>query len=236
MLINLTTRSYEPELMDDLDSSGKVITQTLQELNTVNKLLGGNQVSIEGLGELLANYKGQEITLADLGCGGGDILILMAKWARKKGIELKLIGIDANPNIVAYAQQNCAAYPEISFRVVNIFSSDFQQQQFDIIHSSLFTHHFTDEELTQLFTQFKKQVRIGVLHNDLHRHWFAYYAIKLLTQFLSKSEMVRHDAALSVARAFTKEELKKLLLRSGYGGATIAWRWAFRWKIVWKKG
>lgn len=236
MPIDLTTRSYEPELMDDLESSGEIIEQTLRELDTVNRLLGGNQVSIEGLGELLANYDGQTITLADLGCGGGDILILMAKWARKKGVDLKLIGIDANPNIIDYARQNCAAYPEISFQVADIFSSNFQRQQFDIIHSSLFTHHFTDEELIQLFTQFKKQVRIGVVNNDLHRHWFAYHSIKILTQFLSKSEMVRHDAALSVARAFTKEEFKQLLLKSGYGGATIAWRWAFRWKMVWKKG
>jgi hypothetical protein len=37
----LSGRSYEEELMDDLEDSGEVIPQTLRELETINKWLGG---------------------------------------------------------------------------------------------------------------------------------------------------------------------------------------------------
>ncbi len=234
MAINLTYRSYEQEWMDDLDSGGEVITQTLRELDIINRSLGGNTISIQGLKTLLHNPSKREYTLVDLGCGGGDILILMAKWAKKNNMALRLIGIDANPNIVAYAEERCKAYPEITFQSVNIFSDVFKQQQFDIVHASLFTHHFTDEQLVQLFSTIRQQAKIGFIINDLHRHWLAYYAIKILTRFLSKSAMVRHDAAVSVARSFKKQEWVSIFKQSGITDFSIVWKWAFRWKIVGK--
>ncbi len=234
MAINLIHRSYEQELMDDLESGGEVITQTLKELDVVNRLLGGNSISIQGLKTLLHNPSKRVYTIVDLGCGGGDILILMAKWAKKNNIALQLIGIDANPNIVAYAKERCKAYPEITFQSVNIFSDVFKQQQFDIVHASLFTHHFTNEQLVELFSTIRQQTKIGFIINDLHRHWLAYYAIKILTRFLSKSVMVRHDAAVSVARSFKKKEWLPIFAQSGITDFSIVWKWAFRWKIVGK--
>lgn len=228
----LEVRSYEKELMDDLESTGTVIVQTLKELDTINRLLGGNQVSIQGLQKLMQGRANTPTTLVDLGCGGGDILILMAKWARKKGYNIQFIGVDANQSIVEYAQENCKAYPEISFSTVNIFADQFRAQTFDIIHASLFTHHFTDEELLAMFQQYKHQAKLGIIVNDLHRHWFAYHAIKILTRLLSNSEMVRNDAAVSVARGFKKIELEKLLQQAGIKDYQLAWRWAFRWKLV----
>ena len=70
-------RSTEEELMDDLDSSGEVIYQTLRELEIINKLLGGNQVTINGLTRLLQSLdtKPARLKIVDLGCGGGDMLV-----------------------------------------------------------------------------------------------------------------------------------------------------------------
>ena len=86
--MSFKNRSYEEELMDDLDSSGAVIEQTLKELEVINRLLGGNQVTTNGL-ELLTKERNDTIVIADLGCGGGDILKLVAKWATKKVRTLK---------------------------------------------------------------------------------------------------------------------------------------------------
>lgn len=231
-MIDLTYRSEEAEIMDDLESSGEIIDQTLQELDVINRLLGGNQLSIQGLKFLLQKSGNQSITLLDLGCGGGDILILMAKWARKHDYPIQFIGIDANPNIVEYAKVNCSDYPEISFQSLNIFGTEFQSIKCDIIHASLFTHHFTQEELLGLFHQFKKQARLGIIINDLHRHFLAYYSIKWLTHFFSKSEMVKHDAALSVARGFRREDLLEILKGTKLKNYQLNWKWAFRWKLV----
>lgn len=226
-------RAYEEELMDDLDSGGEIIDQTLRELETVNRLLGGNHVTINGLDKLLGNHSETDpIVIADLGCGGGDIMILVAKWARKKGYSVELKGYDANPNIIAYAERNCTNYPEISFYTEDIFSDSFKANRYDIVICTLFTHHFKDDQLISIFNQFKTQAKIGVVINDLHRHWFAYHSIKLLTQLFSKSPMVRYDAPLSVRRAFRKNELERIMKSADIGSFSLKWMWAFRWQLI----
>ena len=226
----LEHRSDEIEIMDDLEISGEVVDQTLRELNTINRFLGGNEISVSAFRRMVNGRI--RISLADLGCGGGDIMIQMARWCRKKGVEGSFLGIDANANIVNYARNHTENYPEISFEPINIFSDEFKSQQVDIIHCCLFTHHFTEEELITLFKQFKKQARIGVIINDLHRHPLAYWSIKLLTHLFSKSEMVRNDAAVSVARGFKRSELTDILEKAGIGDYKLSWKWAFRWKLT----
>lgn len=226
-------RAYEEELMDDLDSGGEVIDQTLRELETINKWLGGNGVTINGLKRLLKDHAlSEKLVLADLGCGGGDILILVAKWARKNKISVELRGYDANPNIISYAKENCKAFPEISFYTEDIFSETFKANPFDVVLCTLFTHHFTDEQLTGIFDQFKEQAKIGVIINDLHRHWLAYYSIKLLTQLFSKSPMVKYDAPLSVRRAFRRVDLEKIMKAAEIKTFSLKWMWAFRWQLI----
>lgn len=220
--------------MDDLSSSGEVISQTLRELEVINKWLGGNQVTVDGLDRLLKNTTRIPDTLeiADLGCGGGDMLRLIADWARKRNQKIQLTGIDANPSIVAYAEENTRDYPEISYRAINIFSDDFKEMSFHVATSTLFTHHFANEELTLLFSRLKEQASIGMVINDLHRHWFAYHSIKMLTAAFSRSEMVRNDAAVSVLRSFEKGEVEAILAASSITDYSIRWMWAFRWQIV----
>jgi 2-polyprenyl-3-methyl-5-hydroxy-6-metoxy-1,4-benzoquinol methylase len=86
----LKNRSYEEELMDDLEASGEVIPQTLKELETINKWLGGNYVTTNGLDQLLKRKKAKKLRIADLGCGGGDMLKLVAKWAKMRKVEVSL--------------------------------------------------------------------------------------------------------------------------------------------------
>lgn len=226
----LKERSDELEIMDDLEISGPVIDQTLRELNTINHRLGGNAISISALKKLVA--KESEFLFADLGCGGGDIMVQMVKWCRKKKRKAHFVGIDANPNIVSYAQKNTKEFPEISYKTLNVFSEEFRSQTFDIVHCCLFLHHFNRDQLIDLFKHFKSKARIGVIINDLHRHPLAYWSIRFLTALFSKSSMVRNDAAVSVARGFKRAEIEEMLRMAGVTNYTLSWKWAFRWKLV----
>lgn len=226
----LEQRSEEVEIMDDLEISGEVVDQTLRELDTINRLLGGNQISISAFKKMAADRK--TISFADLGCGGGDIMIAMAKWARKKKIEASFLGIDANQNIVDYARKNSASFPEISYKTVNIFSEEFKREKVDIIHCCLFTHHFSEKELVDLLKHFKMQASVGVIINDLHRHPLAWWSIKILTKVFSRSSMVRNDACVSVARGFKRNELVQILRKASIEKYQLTWKWAFRWKLV----
>jgi len=230
----LRHRSNEPELMDDLQSSGPVIDQTLRELATINKLLGGNHVTLLGLKDLVNSDN--PVHVIDIGCGGGDMLMLMADWSRKRKLNMRFTGVDANPNIIDYARRNTSDYSEIDYCCCDIFSSEYKELDCDIVTATLFTHHFTDTELVELFSAIRRQARIGLVINDIHRHWFAYHSIRLLTNLFSKSEMVRNDAAVSVKRSFLKNELANILYKSGIHGFDLSWHWAFRWKAVasWK--
>lgn len=216
--------------MDDLTSSGKVIDQTLKELDTINRLLGGNQVTTNGLRLLRGNAN--KLTIADLGCGSGEMLKIVAEWAAKEGVTVELIGFDANPSIIDYAQKSCGNYSNIHFYVEDIFGETFKERRFDIILCTLFTHHFEEKDLVNIFKQFKSQSSIGVVINDLHRHWLAYYSIKALTQLFSRSEMVKNDGPLSVKRAFKKNELLEILNQANIKAKHLSWKWAFRWQLV----
>ncbi len=218
--------------MDDLSASGPVINQTLVELETINTLLGGNYVTLNGLDKLIQGKPLKNtLRIADLGCGGGDILRLVSNWLEKKEINSELIGIDANPNIIAFAQKH-TSQKNISYQAVNIFSEDFKKQQFDVVIATLFFHHFDSDQLAEFLSQLRRQTSIGIVINDLHRHWFAYYSIKWLTALFSKSPMVKNDAALSVARSFRKNDWITILEKAGIKNYKMRWMWAFRWQVI----
>lgn len=220
--------------MDDLQGTGPDWEQALRELKVINKLLGGNKLTLDGIDQLL---KGKELpthslSIADIGCGGGDMLMVIACWARKKNIPVSLFGVDANPHIIDYAKQNTADFPEIEYLAADIFSDEFRKKRFDIVTCTLFTHHFTDEQLVRMLSQLNEQARLGLVVNDLHRHPLAFYSIKWITAMLSKSRMVQHDAPVSVLRAFSRQDWERILQRAGLHHFKLRWRWAFRWMLL----
>ncbi|MDO6390471.1 methyltransferase domain-containing protein [Pontibacter sp. BT731] len=231
----LKQRSNQAELMDDLSLSGEELRHNLEELEVINTWLGGYKVVLDALEQLLDGYTGRPLRLADIGCGGGDTLRHIAKWARRKNIPMQLTGIDANDFMVRYARQRCGGFPEIVLEQHDVFSESFQRQRYDIIVCSLFCHHFTDEQLVSMFRQLHRQAGIAVIVNDLHRHWLAYHSIKWLTKVFSGSHLVRHDAPLSVWRAFRREELGRLVQQAGIDRYSLRWMWAFRWQLLLKK-
>ncbi len=234
LMSKFSKRSDATEIMDDWNEGGPAMDQTLHELDNVNRFLGGNAVSTNGLQKLLKDRPkdSSTYTIADLGCGSGDMLRRMAHWGRANNVSLLLTGVDANHNIVEFAREQSKALSEISYTVSDIFSPAFQARSFDILHCSLFTHHFDDDAFVKLLAQMKTQAKLGIIINDLHRHFLAYYAIKYITKAISRSDMVKHDAPVSVLRAFTKKEIVNLLQRAGITRFEINWCWAFRWQIV----
>lgn len=228
--MKLNHRSTQDEIMDDLNISGEVIDQTLRELDVINSRLGGHTISLRIFKKILKKFPIKSV--ADLGCGGADILINMAKIAQKSSHKIRFSGIDANPHIVAYAKKHTADWSNILIERQNILDPEFANQSFDIIHCCLFLHHFSEQQLVALFAQFKTQATCAIVVNDLHRHFLAFYSIKILTLLFSKSYMVRNDAALSVARGFKKKELQNILHRAGINHYTLQWKWAFRWQLV----
>lgn len=230
-LVDTSFRSEETEIMDDFSLEGEMFRDTLDKLETINRTLGGNVVTINGVKKLIQNQpKEKTITIIDLGCGHGDILRDIAKFGRKKGYQLKLIGIDANPDAIGYATELSKKYSELTFEAVDIFSSDFQKLDYDVALCTLFAHHFKDDELKGLLKTLVNKASLGVVVNDLHRHRLAYYLFKLIGLFI-KNKMVREDGLTSILRAFKRKDLEQLSTEIN-ATASIRWKWAFRYQWI----
>lgn len=233
-LVDTSKRSSETEIMDDFTMKGVLFRDTLDKLEIINRLLGGNKVTIKGLKELLKNKsKNKIITIVDLGCGHGDILRDIAKFGRKNNYTFRLIGIDANIAAIDYAKELSCEYSELSFKAIDIFSDDFKKQSYDIVLCTLFLHHFKNNELISFLKMAIERATIGVVVNDLHRHKLAYYLFKLIGFFV-KNKMIREDGLTSILRAFKKKDLENISKQIKVY-FSIQWKWAFRYLWILKK-
>ena len=233
-LVDTSHRSSEMEIMDDFTMEGSLFRDTLDKLEIINRFLGGNSVTINGLKNLLKNQsKNKTITIVDLGCGNGDILRDVAKFGRKNNYSFNLIGIDANLAAIEYAKELSKEYSELSFKTIDILSEDFKKQSYDVVLCTLFLHHFKNEELISFLKTTTNKATIGVVVNDLHRHKLAYYLFKLIGFFI-KNKMVRQDGLTSVLRAFKREDLENIAKEIKVH-FSIQWKWAFRYLWILKK-
>ena len=233
-LVDTSNRSSEKEIMDDFTMKGVLFRDTLDKLEIINRLLGGNKVTIKGLKELLKNKsKNKIITIVDLGCGHGDILRDIAKFGRKNDYTFRLVGIDANIAAIAYAKELSKEYSELSFKAIDIFSEDFKKQSYDIVLCTLFLHHFKNNELISFLKTTIEKATIGVVVNDLHRHKLAYYLFKLIGFFV-KNKMIREDGLTSILRGFKKKDLENISKQIKVY-FSIQWKWAFRYLWILKK-
>ncbi|HBH23776.1 MAG TPA: SAM-dependent methyltransferase [Cytophagales bacterium] len=230
--IDFTHRSKDEELMDDLDCNGDVVDQTLRELEFINSWLGGNKVTLNGIGKLIKHNNQNPLRIIDLGCGDGEMLRRVGENINKKNFNTSLLGIDANPNIIEVARNKTLNGLKIEYKAINILDPDFSVKDQDIVICTLFLHHFDSDVLADLLSKWHKQAQIGIVINDLHRHPLAFYSIRLLTAWFSRSPMVKYDAPLSVLRGFTKGEWEDILQKAGIEQYELTWHWAFRWQLI----
>ncbi|MEJ7737580.1 MAG: methyltransferase domain-containing protein [Chitinophagaceae bacterium] len=208
------------------------IKRNMEELDFINTHLGGHKITLAGLRSMLVTLPNvNDVVICEIGCGGGDNLIAVQKWCTLKKIAASFIGIDINSNCIAVARSKMPTY-KANFIASDYSLIDFREDKPDIIFTSLFCHHFTNEELRTMLYWMKANAKIGFFINDLHRHPLAYYSIAFLTKLFSRSYLVKNDAPLSVLRGFTRKEWESLLNSAGIHEYAIIWKWAFRHLIT----
>ncbi len=227
-MINLQQRSNKKEILDGDDLPFEDIKICMKELNSINTLLGGHAITIKGIYSFWDNKK-DKIIVCEIGCGGGDNL----KAISKKYNNATFIGIDLKDTCINFAAQQ---YPELKADwITSDYSKVFFKTQPEVIFSSLFCHHFTDEQLVFMLQWMQQNSTKGFFINDLQRNVLAYYLIKWLTAVFSKSYMVKNDGPISVSRSFLKKDWQLLFAKAGISNYTVKWKWAFRYLVVCKK-
>lgn len=231
--LNTQERSKEIEIMDDFDLKGKHLEKTLKDLEHINAWLGGNQITVGGLAQLLKNQsKNKEISIADIGCGNGAMLRKIAGWARKNKYKMKLIGIDANTHAIEIAEKLAIDFPEIKFLALNMFSEEFKRMKFDVILCTLTLHHFKNPEIINVLQLFTQQTRLGIIINDLQRSKVAYRLFQAFCAVFINNKIARKDGLISILRGFKKEELIDFTKQLPAQKHSINWKWAFRYQWI----
>jgi len=223
-------RSYTKELLDAPNIEKALLYRNLKELEIINRRLGGHKITVKGLARVVRD-KLKIYHVVDVGCGGGDSLVAMAKWASRKGYKLNLTGVDLLQDCISYAKDNCKNYSQINFTCADFRTVFSQPGKIDIVHASLFCHHFKEAEIAEFIKLCSDKGAIFII-NDLERNPIAYYSIKLLTKLFSKSPLVKNDAPLSVLRGFKKAEWSAIVQQAGIKKYRIENCWAFRHLII----
>jgi SAM-dependent methyltransferase len=219
---DLSVRALEEEQMDDPALPPEQYQAVLADLGRVNRWTFAARPTLGFLAHALGGVR--SFTLLDVGYGEGGMLRAIAKWARTRGIEARLTGVDLNPKSEAAAR--AATPPDVS---IDWRTGDYRDLgRFDFVVSSLVAHHMSADQLTAFLRWMEEHATRGWLVNDLHRHRLAYAGYPLLARLLGVHRIVREDGRLSIARAYRAAEWRRILEEAGVSGARVVRRFPFR--------
>lgn len=222
----LATRSAGPEWMDDAAQGEPAFHSALRDLEFLNRISFGYRPTLRFLDALVARTGVTSLSVLDVGAGGGDMLRRVARWGVERGIAVQLTGLDRSPSAVTSARN--AGTPG-EWITADLFDLP-EQARFDVILSALFTHHLPDGELVRFLRWMDVHARRGWMINDLHRHAIPWCGLWVGTRALRLDPMVVHDSTISVARAFTRADWRRLSAAAGVE-PRIAWQFPFRWSV-----
>ena len=202
------------ELLDGpLDE--RTLRGNLRDLGRLNRRLGGVDLSWHALvGVLRATSPGDGLSVLDVGTGGGDIPAELAIRARHVGRRVDFVATDIRPEIIRVAAA-AIDQPEIEFRLAKADLGNEADHSFDVVHASLVLHHHDPDDARALLGQFARVSRSVVIVNDVDRGWAWWAGAWLLSHLVTANRYTRHDAALSVRRAYRPDEMSDLANAAG---------------------
>ncbi|PTQ63458.1 methyltransferase family protein [Sphingomonas sp. PP-CE-3G-477] len=219
--MSLAVRSQAEELMDADDLDAATYADVVGDLATVNTVTMARRPTLNFLARATKGRK--SFRLLDVGFGDGDMLRRIARWAKAKGIEAELVGVDLNPR----SEQAARAHGG-DIRYVTGDYADLAHEPWDVIVSSLVAHHMSHDQLIAFLRFMERHASAGWFVNDLHRHGFAHWGFPVLAAIARWHPIVRHDGTLSIARSYRPDEWPPLLAEAGITEARVRRVFPFR--------
>jgi SAM-dependent methyltransferase len=222
------------ELLDGPLDDTSALTGNLRDLARANRWLGGSRLSARAIEALVG--AADPLAIVDVGTGGADIPLSLIERAREAGRDWRFTAIDSRPEVLAaaaVADRRISATPELTLHVGDGRSLGFPDGAFDVAHTSLVIHHLAPDDAVTLLAEMRRVARIGVVVNDLVRGRLTWLGAWALAHGVTSNRFTRHDAPLSVERAYSRPELEELL---GAAGLTVDARFVgpfgHRWAVA----
>jgi 2-polyprenyl-3-methyl-5-hydroxy-6-metoxy-1,4-benzoquinol methylase len=203
----------KPELLDRAQPVSPELEESLESLRVLNKYFGAYSLVRHFLRRWLE--PGHTYRMLDLATGAGDIPRMIVRWARKHNVVVRIDAIDLQPATLEIARRKSTGYPEIEFIRADA-RSYCEAMTYDVVCCSLALHHFSELDATKVLRRACELSHDKVLVADLERTWFTWACVEAVTTVATRDPMTRHDARLSVQRAFSYHELNDLALGAGW--------------------
>lgn len=176
---------------------------------------------------------GEPLRVLDLACGRGDVLIEIARRAKRDGVPVQLAGWDLSPTAIDQTRELATQHGfEVETTVANVLIDELPGD-FDVIYCSLFLHHLSNADAELFLRRAAAATKGVVLVSDLVRSRFGYWLAWFGTRLLSGSKIVHIDGPLSVEAALTILEVEQLAVQSGLTDADITRFWPQRFLLRW---
>ncbi|MGH6612854.1 methyltransferase domain-containing protein [Sphingomonas sp.] len=225
--MSLAVRAQAEELMDAEDLDAATYADVVGDLARVNVVTMAARPTLDFLARGTRGMT--RFRLLDVGFGDGDMLRRIARWAKRRGLEAELVGVDLNPRSELAATAHTPADLGITYITGDYADHDGADRGgWDFVISSLVAHHMTHDQLVAFLRFMEAKAVRGWQVNDLHRHGFAHWGFPILATLARWHPIVRHDGQLSIARSYRPDEWSPILAEAGIVDARVARVFPFR--------
>jgi SAM-dependent methyltransferase len=215
-------RSSNQELMDDPAANPLELRANFEDLRRINERWGGHHSTRAALAPALSHWPpGHLLSILDVGCGGGDLLVALAQDCRARRIPARLVGVDRSREGLQIAGACRSKFPEILLLRGNALDLPFKEKSFDFIVCSLVLHHLPPDQGVKFLQALGALSRQGVVISDLRRGRIEYAVTFLFTRLFTRERMTRSDGPLSVLRALTLDEARSLTRAAGWTDCVV---------------
>jgi len=211
--IDFRHRAHLTELMDE-PCSREQLRACLRDLARLNRWFLAYRPLLRWLDSISTTRSVEPLHIVDVGCGYGDTLRRIERWARTSRVAVELTGLDLNPDAVAIATDASPHSSAIRWIATDIFGWQ-PEKPVHIVVSSLFTHHLNEPDVIHFLQWMEVHAEFGWFINDLSRAAIPYHLLRIFTKLARLHPFVQHDGPVSIARAFVPEDWQRMCGAAG---------------------
>jgi SAM-dependent methyltransferase len=221
------------ELLDLHCGSRDERRRSLCDIARINNILGGTKISNAAIFAMLAGAQKCEASVLDIGTGSGDIPFHLQQESARRNLKLQTFALDLNARHLQIAREELPARSGVLLLRGDAFRLPFADASIDVVHSSLFLHHFRGPQIQVLLREFSRVAKIGWAMNDLERHGLPLWFFRTTWPIFARSYITRLDGIASIRRAYTLGEMRKIICE--LPGAKVERKFPFRLCVQWTR-